>query len=102
MFESDVSEAARALKVVDFGLGMSAALVAKQLAEMGAAVNRIEPATGDPFYEVYPAYRHWRSGARNCLPAQADELLRVADICIIFLESSPAETRMHCTAIIPI
>ena len=89
MFESDVSEAARALKVVDFGLGMSAALVAKQLAEMGAAVNRIEPATGDPFHEVYPAYRHWRSGARNCLPAQADELLRVADICIIGGEDFP-------------
>lgn len=89
LFKSDVSEAVRALKVVDFGLGFSTALIAKQLVEMGATVNRIEPEAGDPFYEVYPAYRHWRSGANVCVLAQADVLLHEADVCIVGGEDFP-------------
>jgi crotonobetainyl-CoA:carnitine CoA-transferase CaiB-like acyl-CoA transferase len=50
------------LKVVDLGVGMAAALIAKFLREAGAEVTRIEPGGGDPFYEVYPAYAVWRRG----------------------------------------
>jgi len=32
------------LKVIDFGLGLTGALIAKQFAELGAQVSRIEPA----------------------------------------------------------
>jgi len=49
-----------ALSVVDFGLGLPAALVVRVLADMGARVQRFEPAAGDPFYEFYPAYAFWR------------------------------------------
>jgi crotonobetainyl-CoA:carnitine CoA-transferase CaiB-like acyl-CoA transferase len=81
--------AARHLRVVDFGAGMPAALIAKQFAEMGAYVSRIEPEGGDPFYGVYPAYRTWRAGL---IPATADEteaLLAKADLCIVGGEDFP-------------
>jgi crotonobetainyl-CoA:carnitine CoA-transferase CaiB-like acyl-CoA transferase len=43
------------LKVVDFGLGLTAALIAKQFAELGARVSRIEPAGGDGLPSLAPA-----------------------------------------------
>jgi crotonobetainyl-CoA:carnitine CoA-transferase CaiB-like acyl-CoA transferase len=80
--------AVQGLTVVDFGLGLTAALIAKQFAELGARVIRIEPAGGDPFYDVYPAYRHWR---RRGLPADQtpESLLENADLCIIGGEDFP-------------
>lgn len=78
-----------ALKVVDFGVGMAAALVAKQLVELGTQVMRIEPESGDPFYDHYPAYRVWRSGERIAPASDAPRLLDHADICIIGGEDYP-------------
>ena len=57
------------LKVIDLGVGMAPALVAKFLREGGADITRLEPPAGDPFYEVYPAYEVWRRGSTvlyNC------------------------------------
>ena len=76
------------LKVVDLGLGMAAALVAKYLLEAGAHVTRVEPAAGDPFYDHYPAYGVWRRGSRLDAAAARSEaslqaLLTTADLCII-------------------
>jgi crotonobetainyl-CoA:carnitine CoA-transferase CaiB-like acyl-CoA transferase len=84
------------LKVVDLGVGMAAALASKLLAELGAEVRRLEPAGGDPFYAVYPAYRAWRSRAlsvEETSGVREDELLADADICILGGEDFPALPR---------
>jgi crotonobetainyl-CoA:carnitine CoA-transferase CaiB-like acyl-CoA transferase len=80
--------AVRGLKVIDFGLGLTAALIAKHFAELGARVVRMEPAGGDPFYGVYPAYRHWRRRELRADQA-AESLLENADLCIIGGEDFP-------------
>jgi crotonobetainyl-CoA:carnitine CoA-transferase CaiB-like acyl-CoA transferase len=77
------------LRVADFGLGLSAALVAKQFAELGATVSRIEPAAGDPFYDVYPAYRFWRCHTVLEPIERGTEILETADVCIIGGEDYP-------------
>jgi crotonobetainyl-CoA:carnitine CoA-transferase CaiB-like acyl-CoA transferase len=83
------------LEVVDLGLGMAAALVAKYLVEAGARVTRVEPPRGDPFYDHYPAYGVWRRGSRIDAAAARSEtslqaLLATADVCIIGGEDHPA------------
>ena len=88
----------RGLKIVDFGLGMAAALVAKFLVEGGAEITRIEPGAGDPFYSVYPAYAVWRRGVTILrepeLPAQRlEKLLAAADVCILGGEDFPGFAR---------
>jgi crotonobetainyl-CoA:carnitine CoA-transferase CaiB-like acyl-CoA transferase len=83
------ASALQELKVVDFGMGLTAALIAKQFAELGARVSRIEPAGGDPFYGVYPAYRHWRRRETLESPDLADSLLNDADVCILGGEDYP-------------
>src|SRR5580698_4559382 len=83
------------LKVIDFGLGLTAALIAKQFAELGARVTRIEPSGGDPFYGVYPAYRHWRRRERVESADRADQLLEHADVCIVGGEDFPGITHAH-------
>jgi crotonobetainyl-CoA:carnitine CoA-transferase CaiB-like acyl-CoA transferase len=82
------------LKVVDFGVGMAAALVAKFLAEMGAEVHRVPPPTDDPFLNIYPAYDVWRREERvredlsHSLELQK-RLVESADICIMGGEDFP-------------
>ena len=77
------------LKVIDFGLGLTAALIAKQFAELGARVSRIEPAGGDPFYDVYPAYRHWRRRELRESADRTESILENADLCIVGGEDFP-------------
>ena len=82
------------LSVVDLGVGMAAALVAKFLCESGARIDRIEPAAADPFYDVYPAYEVWRRGisirrAGADIEQQLSKMLASADICIIGGEDYP-------------
>ncbi|RJG03086.1 CaiB/BaiF CoA-transferase family protein [Noviherbaspirillum sedimenti] len=81
------------LLVVDLGVGMSAALAAKLLADTGARVVRIEPSSGDPFYDVYPAYSTWRSKAQLAQESELQELLLRADVCIVGGESYPGLDR---------
>jgi crotonobetainyl-CoA:carnitine CoA-transferase CaiB-like acyl-CoA transferase len=85
-----------ALSVVDFGLGLPAALVMRMLVDMGARVQRFEPAVGDPFYEFYPAYAFWRRGADisksptiAAAIAAAAQALAAADVCLIGGEDFP-------------
>lgn len=80
-------------KVLDLGVGMSAALISKFLADCGADVKRLEPPDGDPFYEVYPAYDIWRAGiekhtADNNRPNISSQLETV-DICLVGGEDHP-------------
>ena len=102
MAVSDTSLAG--LKVVDFGLGFSAALVAKFLCECGANITRVEPSAGDPFYDVYPAYDVWRRGltisrADGQFTARLADLLADADICIVGGEDYPGvDWRLDATA----
>ena len=81
------------LTLVDFGLGMPAALVSKFLREAGARVQRLEPPDGDPFYSIYPAYEVWQLHKELMPPgATADsvaELVAAADICVIGGEDYP-------------
>jgi crotonobetainyl-CoA:carnitine CoA-transferase CaiB-like acyl-CoA transferase len=77
------------LKVIDFGLGLTAALIAKQFAELGARVSRIEPASGDPFYDVYPAYGHWRRRELRESADRTESILEDADLCIVGGEDFP-------------
>ena len=93
------------LKVVDLGVGMAAALIAKFLREAGAEVTRIEPGGGDPFYEVYPAYAVWRRGCKiereSANPRQRlDEAVADADVCIIGGEDFPGLVRRRDAAAI--
>ena len=74
------------LKVIDLGVGMAPALVAKFLREGGADILRLEPPAGDPFYEVYPAYEVWRRGStilRENEGPSLDTLLATADVCLV-------------------
>jgi crotonobetainyl-CoA:carnitine CoA-transferase CaiB-like acyl-CoA transferase len=82
------------LVVVDLGLGMAPALVAKFLREAGAAITRVEPPAGDPFYSVYPAYEVWHRGSlkdesAGQSAAQLDAVLARADVCIVGGEDFP-------------
>jgi crotonobetainyl-CoA:carnitine CoA-transferase CaiB-like acyl-CoA transferase len=91
---TESSTGLQGLQIVDLGLGMAAALVAKFLRESGAEITRIEPPAGDPFYGVYPAYETWRRGLRIDSAASAsrdrlDELLAHADVCIVGGEDYP-------------
>lgn len=87
------------LVVVDLAAGMAPALVTKFLIESGAKVTRIEPASGDPFYEVYPAYEVWLRGADirkdDGKPATLNALLEKADVCIIGGEDFPGLERPY-------
>jgi len=85
----DPKSAVHGLRIVDFGLGLSAALIAKQFAELGAQVVRIEPTGGDPFYDVYPAYRSWRRRELRESPDRAALILEDADVCIVGGEDFP-------------
>jgi crotonobetainyl-CoA:carnitine CoA-transferase CaiB-like acyl-CoA transferase len=66
------------------------------LADAGAQIRRIEPAAGDPFYELYPCYSVWRrdlqiSRAGNpaaAIALAADELA-TADVCVVGGEDFP-------------
>ncbi|VVN97627.1 Formyl-CoA:oxalate CoA-transferase [Pseudomonas fluorescens] len=84
--------------VVHLGVGMAAALVSKYLADLGAAVVRVEPPEGDPFAALYPAYDAWLAGARldrqaQHSPDRIEELLAVADVCVIGGEDYPGIER---------
>lgn len=84
-----IAASAWAPLVVDLGVGMAAALIAKLLAEQGARVVRIEPGASDPFHDVYPAYRLWHSGATRTGREHLDTLLASADICLVGGEDYP-------------
>lgn len=84
-------EALSDIRVVDLGLGMSAALAAKLLANAGAEIIRYEPEAGDPFYDVYPAYRLWQESKQiRTFDEKAVALeLQTADVCILGGEDYP-------------
>jgi crotonobetainyl-CoA:carnitine CoA-transferase CaiB-like acyl-CoA transferase len=82
------------LKVVDLGAGMAPALVTSLLGRMGARVTRIEPARGDPFYDVYPAYRAWHRLAARADAADLARLLGEADVCVTGGEDHPGLERV--------
>src|ERR1700678_2106520 len=78
------------LSVIDLGLGLSAALVTRMLADAGAEIRRIEPSAGDPFYELYPCYSAERRDApisTAATPAAAIALaadrLATAVVCLV-------------------
>jgi crotonobetainyl-CoA:carnitine CoA-transferase CaiB-like acyl-CoA transferase len=82
------------LSVLDLGLGLSAALVTRMLADAGAQIRRIEPLAGDPFYNLYPCYALWRRGAQiskaaNCAVAVAQDGLAATDLCVVGGEDFP-------------
>ena len=80
----------RHLKAVDFGLGLAGGLVGNLLKDLGVSFDRAEPAGGDPFYAIHPAYRVWQSGKTiiradhvNSALAQLRDCLAEADLCIV-------------------
>ncbi|MGE4431283.1 MAG: CoA transferase [Sphingobium sp.] len=76
------------LRVLDLGLGLAAALIARHFLQLGMQVDRWEPAD-EPFYRVYPAYATLRRGAR---PIDADAVgaaIAQADIVIVGGEDYP-------------
>lgn len=94
---TETASGLRGIVVADFGTGMAAALIAKFLREQGADVTRFEPAAGDPFYDVYPAYAIWHTGSRieraSGDAATREKLLARADICLIGGEDYPGLAR---------
>jgi len=87
------SSALTGLKVVDFGVGMAAALAAQMLAGAGATVYRVKPIGGDPFEDIYPAYGIWRRDeivdAEPFSESRLQMLLEDADVCILGGEDYP-------------
>jgi crotonobetainyl-CoA:carnitine CoA-transferase CaiB-like acyl-CoA transferase len=88
------------LKVLDFGTGMAPAIATRCLVDLGAEVVRIEPQSGDPFYEKYPAYEVWHRGkikknARDVNEAQLAEWVAKADVCVIGGEDLPGLDRSN-------
>jgi crotonobetainyl-CoA:carnitine CoA-transferase CaiB-like acyl-CoA transferase len=86
------------LKVVDLGNGLAGALVAKMFVEGGADVTR--PVMGtDPFEQIYPAHAVWQRG-KTMLPIKSfsdailDEVLAVADLCILGGEDHPDAVKL--------
>jgi crotonobetainyl-CoA:carnitine CoA-transferase CaiB-like acyl-CoA transferase len=84
--------------LLDFGTGMAPALVTRYFVEIGAEVIRFEPAAGDPFYRVYPAYEVWHRGKikKRGEDLSADELaqwISTADICVTGGEDFPGLKR---------
>jgi crotonobetainyl-CoA:carnitine CoA-transferase CaiB-like acyl-CoA transferase len=84
------------LKVVDFGVGMAAAIAAKLLADSGAQVLRVEPEGGDPFTTTIPAYAVLRRSAKP----GSEAALADADICIIGGDDHPDVERRRDSAIL--
>lgn len=86
------SEILADLRIIDLGVGMAAALVAKVLADFGAHVIRIEPSGGDPTCTHYPAGAAWRANVRQHEASDDDALhalIDEADVCIIGGEDWP-------------
>jgi crotonobetainyl-CoA:carnitine CoA-transferase CaiB-like acyl-CoA transferase len=77
------------LKVMDLGVGMAAALVSKTMAMAGSKVRRLDPVGGDPFYDVYPAYRVWRECTVPIERGDLSQQLADADVCIVGGEDYP-------------
>ncbi|MDB5430832.1 MAG: hypothetical protein JWP35_1948 [Caulobacter sp.] len=77
------------LKVLDLGVGLGAALIGRHFADIGAAVQRLEPSNGDPFHDVYPAYGVLRSGGAAIDQSAFDAAVRAADIIITGGEDYP-------------
>lgn len=87
-----MADFAEGLKVLDLGSGMSSALACKYFLDAGAKVTRIEPANGDPFYKVLPAYKIWQKNKDIKTWSDninLDELLTDVDICLVGGESHP-------------
>src|SRR5207248_2284570 len=49
----------------------------------------VEPPGGDPFFDVYPAYRQWNRQSVLAQRDRLDELLSRADVCITGGEDFP-------------
>jgi crotonobetainyl-CoA:carnitine CoA-transferase CaiB-like acyl-CoA transferase len=84
--EIDTQAPLRGVRVVDFGTGMAAALVAKFLSELGAHVSHVATANDETFDEIYPAHKAWRAGLTTVVassPTEKRELIDSADICIL-------------------
>jgi hypothetical protein len=63
--------------------------VVKLLSELGAQVTMVEPARGDPFEDVYPAYRHWKRHCAGSAPGRLGDLLAAAGVCVLGGEARP-------------
>lgn len=81
--------ASKPLKIVDLGRGMSAALVARMMIDLGGVVTRVEPDSGDPFYDVYPAYSAWHDGSERATEQDLADLIAEADVLIVGGEDFP-------------
>ncbi|HLY57703.1 MAG TPA: CoA transferase [Stellaceae bacterium] len=93
----DQAQPLSSLTVVDLGTGMAPAVAVRILADAGARVIRVEPAAGDPFYDVYPAYRVWHRGKEiERLVSLSDPrlaaLLGSADVAILGGEDFPGHS----------
>jgi crotonobetainyl-CoA:carnitine CoA-transferase CaiB-like acyl-CoA transferase len=86
------------LKVLDFGTGMAPAIVTRCFVDLGSEVIRIEPPSGDPFYQKYPAYETWHRGKvkrsiRDTSEAQLADWVANADVCVTGGEDFPGLDR---------
>lgn len=83
-------KSANPIRVVDLGRGMPAAIAVRLLRQLGAEVERFEPASGDPFYGIHPAYRPWHSGSTLHVGVEGlDAALAAADMVLLGGEDYP-------------
>src|ERR1700693_6599193 len=73
------------ITVLDLGLGKSAALASRLFEDLGARVIRVE----SPSVENCPACAVWRRNNLVAAPEQLDEILPLADVCLVGGEGVP-------------
>lgn len=78
----------RALRVLDLGAGLAAALVANHFIRLGADVRRVAR-PDDPFGTVYPAYDRLHHGSGRVATADVDVVAAEADVLILGGEDYP-------------
>ncbi|MET8878719.1 CoA transferase [Nocardia sp. NPDC004604] len=71
------------LVVVSMVGGLTAALVAKHFAELGASVSAVIPPACDPAIRDVPARSYWDSLVQPLEAAEVDAALAGADVCIV-------------------
>jgi crotonobetainyl-CoA:carnitine CoA-transferase CaiB-like acyl-CoA transferase len=86
---------AAGLRVIDMSVGMSTALVVRMLADAGAHITCIAPPAGDPFHDIYPAYKHWKSSQASAQLTDLPHLASGADICLMGGEDFPGLEWRH-------
>lgn len=84
----DDMKAVQCLKILDAGVGLGAAIIARHFSLLGCGLRRVE-ALNDPFYARYPAYETLHRGSERVDAGTFDAACAEADVIILGGEDYP-------------